>query len=159
MSVADYTELYETENFKVLIPPKPFVDRSEGGHLMIYSKLHVSDRTKLNRDQALEYTKLSMIIGEALKLGLAEGGIDIGIVNYQEMGNWSVSEPEGPTMHMHVFGRAKTATRQKYGEAVQLPFRESGFYDGFKPLSNEDQVAIRIAIEELEASPKYKDFK
>jgi len=158
MTTGDYPELYETDNFKVLIPPQPFIDRSEGGHLTILSKLAVSDRTKLTREQAIEYTKLSMIVGEALKEGLAKQGIDIGIVNYQEMGNWSVFKPEGPTMHMHIFGRAKTATKQKYGEAVQLPRRETGFYNGFEPLNNDDVSSIKSVLQNLLNSPKYKEF-
>jgi len=153
-----YQELFETDNFVVLVPPRPFVDRLEGGHLRIQSKLHVSDRTKLTREQAIEYMKVSMVVGEALKAGLATRGIDVGIINYQEMGNWSVFKPEGPIMHMHVFGRAKTATIQKYGEAVQLPQRSTGFYNTFMPLDRDDMVAIRKSIDDLMSSDKYKRF-
>jgi len=150
--------LFETENFMIEVPGHPFVSREEGGHVRIMSKKQISDRTKLTREQAIEYTKISMIVGEALKTGLAKRGIDIGIVNYQEMGNWSVFKPEGPIMHMHIFGRAKTATKQKYGEAVQLPKRETGFYESFQPLDEQDCIVIKGAIDELVQSPKYRDF-
>lgn len=150
--------IYETANFLIDTQDKPFVDRAEGGHIRIMSKIKVSDRTKLNSEQAIEYMKLSMIAGEALTNVLTKQGIEIGIVNYQEMGNWSVFKPEGPTLHMHIFGRAKTAIKQKYGEAVYLPQRDSGFYDGFEPLNERDIEEIRKEIEHLLSTDKYKNF-
>lgn len=150
--------IYETENFKIEVPDRPFVSREEGGHIRLTSKNPITDRTLLTREQAIEYTKLSMMIGEALTKGLAKRGIDVGVVNYQEMGNWSVFKPEGPIMHMHIFGRAKTAIKQKYGEAVQLPFRETGFYDGFQPLNNDDIKIIKAIFEDLLISEKYTNF-
>jgi len=151
--------IYETPNFILETREKPFIDRAEGGHIRIWSKLKISDRTKLTPEQAIEYTKLSMLAGEALNNVMSKQGIDIGIVNYQEMGNWSVFKPEGVTMHMHIFGRAKTATKQKYGEAVSLPQRDTGFYDKFEPLTEEDIKEMQIEIERLLDTDKYKDFK
>jgi diadenosine tetraphosphate (Ap4A) HIT family hydrolase len=152
-------QIYETANFIIDNQERPFVDRAEGGHIRIMSKINVSDRTKLTPEQAIEYMKLSMVAGEALTTVLKKQGIDIGIVNYQEMGNWSVFKPEGVTMHLHIFGRAKTATKQKYGEAVSLPRRESGFYDGFEPLNENDIEEMRDEIEHLLSTDKYKNFK
>jgi diadenosine tetraphosphate (Ap4A) HIT family hydrolase len=150
--------IYETNNFILETREKPFIDRAEGGHIRIWSKLKVSDRTMLTPEQAIEYMKLSMLAGEAMTNILKKEGIDIGIVNYQEMGNWSVFKPEGVTMHMHIFGRAKTATIQKYGEAVLLPQRETGFYDSFEPLNDNDIKEIRNEIERLLTTDKYKNF-
>ena len=151
-------QIFETKNFILETREKPFVDRAEGGHIRIWSKIKVSDRTKLTPEQAIEYTKLSMVAGEALTNVMKKQGIDIGIVNYQEMGNWSVFNPEGVTMHMHIFGRAKTATIQKYGDAVSLPHRESGFYDRFKPLTEEDIQEMQKEIQKLLDTEKYKSF-
>ncbi len=150
--------IFETDNYIIQAPEKPFIDRLEGGHIRILPKFQVSDRTKLTSEQAKEYIKLSMIVGEAMKIALERQGIVIGIVNYQDMGNWSVFKPEGPTMHMHIFGRAKTATKQKYGEAVSLPQRETGFYDTFQRLTDEDIAEIKKEIERLIDSDKYKKF-
>lgn len=150
-------KIYETPNFILETQERPFIDRAEGGHIRIMSKIKVSDRTKLTPEQAIEYMKLSMVAGEALTNILTKQGIEIGIVNYQEMGNWSVFKPEGPTMHMHIFGRAKTARKQKYGEAVLLPRRDTGFYDGFEPLNENDIMEIQKEIERL-STDKYKDF-
>lgn len=151
--------IYETNNFILETREKPFVGRAEGGHIRIWSKIKVSDRTKLTPEQAIEYMKLSMLAGEALTNVMKQQRIDIGIINYQEMGNWSVFKPEGVTMHMHIFGRAKTATVQKYGEAVLLPQRDTGFYDMFEPLTDEDINAMQIEIERLLDTDKYKTFK
>ena len=96
-----------------------------------------------------------MIIGEALKSAMARRGVDIGIVNYQDMGNWGVYKPEGPTLHMQIYGRATTAVIQKYGDSVYLPHRETGFYDNFKPLNQDDITEIRNDIEKLLNSDKY----
>jgi hypothetical protein len=97
-----------------------------------------------------------MVVGEALQSAMARRGVDIGIVNYQDMGNWGVFKPEGPTLHMHIYGRATTATIQKYGEAVQLPRRETGFYDDFKSLDKDDIQEIKADIEKLMQSEKYR---
>lgn len=123
--------------------------------MYIFPKNPVRDRTQLDANLAIEYMKLSMVVGEALKSAMARRGVDIGLVNYQDMGNWGVFKPEGPTLHMQIYGRATTATIQKYGDAVQLPHRETGFYDTFQPLDNEDIAEIRIDIETLLQSDKY----
>jgi len=148
--------VYETENFYIQAATKPLIDRSEGGHMYIIPKVAVRDRTQLSPKLAIEYMKLSMVVGEALKSAMARRGVDIGIVNYQDMGNWGVFTPEGPSLHMQVYGRATTATIQKYGDAVQLPHRETGFYDSFKPLDEIDIREIRADIEKLLQSDRYK---
>ena len=148
--------IYETDNFKVLAVARPFIDRQEGGHILIFPKVPVRDRTKLSPQLAVEYTKLSMVVGEALRSAMSRRGVEIGIVNYQDMGNWGVFKPEGPTLHMHIYGRATTATVQKYGDAVQLPHRETGFYDNFKALNDGDIEEIRADIEKLMQSDKYR---
>lgn len=152
--------VYETENFTIKTAEQPnvFVSREEGGHIRIFPKVKVSDRTKLTPTLAIEYMKLSMVLGEAMKSALSRRGIEIGIINYQDMGNWGVFKPEGPTLHMQVFGRAKNATKQKYGEAVLLPQVESGFYATFVPLNEEDITEIRKDIEALMNSEKYRQF-
>lgn len=147
--------IYETENFYIQAAKRPYVDREEGGHLYLFPKVDVRDRTKLSPELAIEYTKLSMIAGEALVSGMARRGIDIGIVNYQDMGNWSVFKPEGPALHMQIYGRAKTATVQKYGDAVSLPHRETGFYDSFQPLDEKDIAEIKADINALLRTAKY----
>ncbi|HSX02330.1 MAG TPA: HIT domain-containing protein [Candidatus Saccharimonadia bacterium] len=152
--------IYETPNFiiKSAEPPHVYVSREEGGHIQIKPKVAVSDRTKLSPELAIEYMKLSMVVGEAMKTALGRQGIDIGLINYQDMGNWSVFKPEGPKLHMHVFGRAKDAVKQKYGDAVSLPHLETGFYEDFQPLNDGDVRELRVEIERLMGTHKYQSF-
>jgi len=147
--------ILETSSFYVEVPEKPFVDREDGGHLRIMSKNKVKDRTELSTEQSIEYALLSEVVGKALELAMDDQGIEIGNINWQEMGNWSVFKPEGITLHMHIFGRAKNAITQKYGEAVQLPFRDTGFYDGFQKLNSEDVSAVKEKMAELLKNEKY----
>lgn len=149
--------ILETQNFYIQAASRPFIDRAEGGHIYIFPKVPVRDRTQLSPQLAIEYMKLSMAVGEALKTAMYRRGVDIGIVNYQDMGNWGVFKPEGPTLHMQIFGRAKAATIQKYGDAVYLPHRETGFYDDFAPLEEADVQEIKKDIEALLQTDKYKN--
>jgi diadenosine tetraphosphate (Ap4A) HIT family hydrolase len=141
------------------VPEKPFIDRLDGGHLRIMSKMKVKDRTELNTEQTIEYALLSEVVGKALELAMNERGVEIGNINWQEMGNWSVFKPEGIRLHMHIFGRAKNAKIQKYGEAVQLPFQETGFYDDFEKLSRDDISEIKQKMAELLMTEKYLSLK
>lgn len=151
--------IYETETFIVEVVENPFVDREDGGHMKVTSKLKVKDRTELSFEQSIEYELLTEVVGKALELGMTERGIEIGNINWQEMGNWSVFKPEGITLHMHIFGRAKNAKKQKYGEAVQLPFRDTGFYEGFQKLNTDEVAAIKNEMNKLLESEKYKGLK
>lgn len=148
----------KTNTFEVEAPERPFVSREDGGHLRIMSTIRVKDRTELTNEQTIEYALLSEVVGKALELAMTKCGTEIGNINWQEMGNWSVFKPEGITLHMHIFGRAKNAKIQKYGEAVQLPFRETGFYDNFQPLSDDEIEAIKTEIRELSSSEKYQNL-
>jgi diadenosine tetraphosphate (Ap4A) HIT family hydrolase len=144
--------IFETENFRVVAPEKPHVDRADGGHIKIEPKVPVEDRTKLSPALAKEFMMLTMAAGEAMTIALQKRGIDIGRINYQDMGNW-VS-----TFHMQIYGRARSARIQKFGEAVLLPQRSTGFYDSFKPLNKEDVAAIKEEIERLMQTEKYRNF-
>ncbi len=153
--------IFETDNFVIKSAEKPhvYISRKEGGHLQVKSKYPLRDRTQMSGTQAIEYMKLTMIAGEALVSAMKRQGIEIGIVNYQEMGNWSVFKPEGPTVHTHVFGRSVDATMQKYGEAISLPHLDTGFYDKFEPLNESDLEEIKKDIEALLQTDKYKNFR
>lgn len=109
MTMPTQIPIYETDNFYIQAAARPFIDRSEGGHVYIFPKNPIRDRTQLSPQLAIEYQKLSMVVGEALVSAMARRGVDIGIVNYQDMGNWGVFKPEGPTLHMQIYGRATTA--------------------------------------------------
>lgn len=146
----------KTTTFNVEVPEQPFVSREDGGHLRLMSTIKVKDRTELTYEQMIEYALLSEVIGKALKEGMTKQGIEVGNINWQEMGNWSVFKPEGITLHMHIFGRAINARTQIYGEAVKLPFRDTGFYDTFAKLNEDDIVTIQQQIAEILKQEKYQ---
>ena len=90
------TMIYESENFFVEAVEKPHVDRDDGGHIKIYPKVRIRDRQQLSPKQAIELMKLTIIVGQAMTKIMNEHGVDIGRINYQDNGNWSVFKPEGP---------------------------------------------------------------
>lgn len=147
--------IYETDNFAILAAEHPHIDRLDGGHIKIVPKVRVRDRTELSLDLAMELMKLTMVMGEAMARGLKKRGIDIGRINYQDNGNWRVFDSDGPYLHIHLYGRAISASIQKYGDAIYLPQRESGFYNNLVPLDQEDVEAIKSEIERILNTPKF----
>ena len=148
--------IFETDNFIIEAVDRPLVTRTDGGHISISPKIKHRDRTELSPRLAIELMRLTMIVGEAMTIGLNNKGIDIGRINYQDNGNWGVFTPEGPFLHVHLYGRAKSATYHKYGEACSFPFRETGFYDHFEPLNSDDISEIRLLIISLSEKEKYQ---
>lgn len=149
---------FETENFIIEFRPKPFVSRTDGGHVRISVKdKNITDRTKLHPKQAIELMRLSMVVGEALEKGMNAQGVPVVKINYQDMGNWAHKEGKPAYLHYHIFGRSKDSIKQPYPEAVYLPDRSTGFYDNFEPLNSDDVRAIRSEIERLFMEERYSD--
>jgi diadenosine tetraphosphate (Ap4A) HIT family hydrolase len=150
-------QIYETENFIVESHEKPFITRTDGGHIRIRIKdVSITDRTQLSPHVAIELMRLTMIVGKALEQAMNNRGINVVKINYQEMGNWAYKTGEKPFLHVHVLGRAKDAKYQVFPESVYLPDRSSGFYDGFEPLNKEDITEIQKQIETVEKEEKYQ---
>lgn len=138
--------IYETENFIIESHEKPEIDRLEGGHIKISPKVDVEDRIKLSPRQAIELMRLTMVAGEALVKMMASIGIDIGRINYQDNGNWK------PSLHIHLYGRAKNAIMQKFGNPI-IP----GHKEEYKPLTDNDVEILRNEIEAKLKEGKYSD--
>ena len=102
---------------------------------------------------------LSVVVGQAMIKVMNKHGVDIGRINYQDNGNWSVLKQEGPYLHLHLYGRAKSAKTHKYGQACVFPHRNDDpkFYESFKPLNDDDVKGIRDEIERLLKEDKYSD--
>ena len=147
--------IYQTDNFIVEAPDEPLVTRTDGGHITITPRQRVGDRTVLSPRLSIELMYLTMLVGEAMTIGLINRGIDIGRINYQDNGNWGVFKPGGPYLHYHLYGRAKSAKVHKYGEACYFPSRETGFYKGFEPVDKDDIGEIQKQIALLIDSGKY----
>jgi len=152
--------IYETKNFEVVTHEKPFISREEGGHIKIVTKTGVPDRTKLDPIEAIELMRLTMLVGEAFEAAMNNRGVPVIKINYEDLGNWAYkpeykARGDKPHLHIHLFGRALDAKKQVFPEAVYLPARESGFYDGFAPINDEDIEEIRKQITGLESTKKY----
>jgi diadenosine tetraphosphate (Ap4A) HIT family hydrolase len=153
------SEFFETKNFIVESHPKPFVSRADGGHIRIRVKDQtISDRTKLAPSQAIELIRLTMVVGEALEKGMNDQGIPVVKINYEELGNWAYKPGGGhPFLHIHIFGRSRSAVHQPFPEAVSLPDRSTGFYDNFESLTLKDEEIILGYIKSLMAQDRYQD--
>lgn len=138
--------IYETRNFILESHEKPEIDRLEGGHIKITPKVKVRDRIELKPEQAIELMRLTMVAGEAMIAAMAEIGVRIGRINYQENGNWK------PELHIHLYCRSIDAKVQKYGDPI-VP----GHKDSFLPLNSEDIQRVRKQIEVLFRQTKYSD--
>ncbi len=138
--------IYETENFIVESHEKPEIDRLEGGHIKISPKIEIEDRTKLTASQAIEMMRLTMVCGEALVSMMASIGVEIGRINYQDNGNWK------PSLHVHIYGRARNAVMQRYGDPI-IP----GHKNEYKALTSSDIENLKSKIGNVLRKEKYSD--
>lgn len=138
--------IFETENFIVESHESPEVDRLDGGHIKITPKVIVEDRTLLSPKLAIEFMRLTIVCGIALKEAMQEIGVHIGRINYQDNGNWK------PELHVHLYGRALDARYQKYGDPI-VP----GHKEEYQQLTTDDIVKIHNAIERVLKDEKFAD--
>jgi diadenosine tetraphosphate (Ap4A) HIT family hydrolase len=152
--------IFETDNFIVESHDKPFVSRTDGGHVRIKIKDEsIADRTKLNPRQAIELMRLTMIVGEAMEVAMNKLGIPVIKINYQDMGNWYAKTGGKPFLHVHIFGRATNAVHQPWPESVYLPDRKTGFYDSFEPLNDVDRAEILREVNVISTMEKFLSEK
>lgn len=154
------TLIFESKSFLVEVPEEPLVDRNDGGHITITPKRRVGRLQELDHSQAVELMRLMMVVGEAMAFVMNSHGIDIGRINYQDNGNWGVFKPEGPYQHVHLYGRAKGAKVQRYGQTLYFPHKDEKpeFYKENEPLHSKDADEISRMIMTLLASDKYCDI-
>jgi len=150
--------IFESPNFIVEASDRPLVSRTDGGDIRIKIKdISITDRTKVTPKIAIEFMRLTMIVGQALEIVMNQQGIPVVKINYHDMGNWAYKKGEKPFFHLHIFGRAKNAVYQIFPEAVYLPDRSTGFYDKFEPLNENDVVEIKKYIEKLFQEDRFAD--
>lgn len=152
---------YETKNFGVCVPKMPHVSREEGGHLCIMFKGRHKCHSRLDfsSSEAKEFIRLSMLVGEAMLLGMKNRGVTIERINYQENGNWSFLRHEQPVFHMHLYGRTSDSLQQRWGEALYFPDPETSFYDHITPLDHDDVLEILTQLKKLEYNAKFAPEK
>lgn len=150
------TSIYETETFIVCVPQVPHIPREDGGHIWIRSKeKYFSSRLDLSPKEAIEVMRLTMLISEAMILGMKNRGIYIERMNYQENGNWAYVEGTKPVFHIHLYGRTRNSKTQPFGQALTFPYKDTGFYDTFESFNTEDIQEIQKQIEILKKNEKY----
>ena len=153
--------IWETNNFTVVVPHRPFISREEGGHIIIMGrgdKYRFDSRTDLTPSEVLEVQRLCQMICCAYKSAMKEHGVDIIRLNYFEAGNWSFKPGSNDLKayyHEHILGRTIDAKKQVFPEAPYLPSRDTGFYDDFKQITDEDIELIIEKMRELETDEKY----
>ncbi len=151
--------IYASDNFIVEAVEKPHVDRDDGGHIIIHPKVRILNRQELSPEHAIELMRLTVVAGQAMTKIMNEHGIDIGRLNYQDNGNWSVFKPGGSYLHVHLYGRAKNAKIHKYGQACFFPHSEENpeYYKSFKPLNEDDVRDIKAEIKRILNEDKFSD--
>lgn len=148
--------IYASRSFTIERSPRPFISREEGGHLRIFPKREgVTCLNDLTPSEAVELIWLEALVRRALLTGMQKQGVPMIWVNIEDLGNWAFKRNETPQLHIHVFGRASTATKQLWPEAPSLPDRSTGFYDSFAPITEADMAAIKAEIELLLKQPPF----
>ena len=149
--------IYKSKSFDVVAAKEPHIDRAEGGHIVIFPRRKVSARQELSPKEAMELMRLTVVVGQAMDEVMQSRGVDIGRINYQDNGNWSVFKSEGPLLHMHLYGRAKSAKTQHYGLSLNFPHKDEHpeFYAKLQPLTDGDIKAIREKITSILKADKF----
>ena len=100
--------IFETKNFIVDSQEKPFVSRTDGGHIRVKAKdISITNRTKIKTKQAIKLMRLTIIAGDLLEKAMNKQGIPDVQINYQENGNWAFKDQQLPHLHIHIFGRSR----------------------------------------------------
>ena len=150
--------IYKGAGGTVLLPSSVFLDRADGGHLIVNPPRTVWEQSELTSIELMHWCFLVGAIGRAMIDALPQ--LEGGCVNYFEAGNWALNDaapPKGPKrasehrrVHMHVFGRSPRAKHAswRWGEAPKLPdYRErKAWAAGFRPLEEKEcRAIIRLA--------------
>ena len=144
--------VYDDKYFTVVAPELPLNCREDGGHLILMKKEAVSDRSELSCQEAIDFMRITMIVGRAMY-----DVLEIERMNYEDLGNWGLDEPGGARMHLHFFGRAREQTHQIRGQHMFLYPKGHKIYRGhLKPLDDDDLRSLKARIDELAEEPKYR---
>ena len=143
--------VYDDRYFEVVAPQFPLNSREDGGHLILIKKAPVTDRSDLTYQEAIDFMRITMIVGQAMYdvLGIER-------MNYEDLGNWGLDEPGGAKMHLHFFGRAREQIHQIRGQHMFLYPKGHKIYQGhLEPLNDSDLQRLTARIAELVNEPKY----
>jgi diadenosine tetraphosphate (Ap4A) HIT family hydrolase len=144
--------IYDDKYFRVVAPDYPLNSKEDGGHLILLKKHPVSDRSDLTCEEAIDFMRITMIVGRAMYdvLGIER-------MNYEDLGNWGLDEAGGAKLHLHFFGRALEQIHQIRGQHMFLYPKDHPIYKGhLKPLDDEDLRRLEARVAELAREPKYQ---
>jgi diadenosine tetraphosphate (Ap4A) HIT family hydrolase len=134
-----------------LNPEHPLNCRDDGGHLIMVKRERVTDRSDMTYMKAIDFMRISMLVGKAMYQVL---GVER--VNYEDLANWGLDDPEGPKMHLHFFGRARRQVHQIRGQHLSLFPKGHPIYDGhLKPFTEDEVERLRVKIVEISHEEKY----
>ncbi len=144
--------LYEDKYFQVISPEFPLNSREDGGHLILIKKAKVTDRSDLTVQEAIDFMRISMIVGKAMY-----NVLKVERINYEDLGNWGIDEPCGAKMHLHFMGRAKIQIHQIRGQHIFLPYpKDHPIYKGHLNPLNEDEIELlKLEIQKISKEAKY----
>jgi len=144
--------VYDDKYFTVVAPELPLNCREDGGHLILMKKEAVSDRSELSCQEAIDFIRITMIVGRAMY-----DVLEVERMNYEDLGNWGLDEPGGARMHLHFFGRAREQIHQIRGQHMFLYPKGHKIYRGhLKSLDDDDRRRLKARIDELVGEPKYR---
>jgi len=155
------TLLYEGSGGTLVLPDMVFLDRADGGHLVVNPPREVWERSELTAKELTQWSFLVAATGRAMIEVLPQ--LEGGCVNYFEAGNWALNEqaePAGPKtaveyrrLHLHIFGRSRSARHPswKWGEAPKLPdfLDRHRWSAGFAPLDARECRAVVARVKTL----------
>jgi diadenosine tetraphosphate (Ap4A) HIT family hydrolase len=143
--------VYEDKYFYVVSPEYPLNCREDGGHMIMGKKEQVFDRSDLTVEEAIDFMRISMMVGRAMY-----DVLKIERMNYEDLANWGLDDPEGPRMHLHFFGRAREQIHQIRGQHIALFPKDHPIYGGhLKHFTKQETDKLRKRIEEISKEEKY----
>jgi diadenosine tetraphosphate (Ap4A) HIT family hydrolase len=153
--------LYKGPEGTVIVPRGLFLDRSDGGHLIVNPPREVWECSELTAEELVRWSFLVAAAGRAMIDALPQ--LEGGCVNYFEAGNWALNDPAPPrgpkkarehrSMHIHIFGRSRNAEHPswRWGEAPRLPLYKArkSFSATFSPLDGKECAAVARRLKSL----------
>jgi len=114
-------------------------------------KEKVTDRSDMTCGEAIDFMRVSMMVGKAMYQVL---GVER--MNYEDLANWGLDDPEGPKMHLHFFGRTRRQIHQIRGQHISLFPKGHPIYEGhLKPFTEDEAERLRVKIGEISHEEKY----
>jgi len=133
-----------------------FVDRRDGGHLVVNPPRVVWERGELTAEELARWSFLVAATGNAMLDVLPQ--LDGGCINYFEAGNWALNDEADPkgrkaakthrSMHLHLFGRSRFATdiSWRWGEAPKFPdFKDRHAWAASRESLSDEECAKIVA--------------